>query len=48
MLLLCACSGRGIRSELVWGIEAFVPSLSVWRSLFCAADQAAKLAKMND
>lgn len=48
MLLLRGCFGRGICFEPIRGIEATVPSLYIWRSLFRTADQAAKLAKMGE
>lgn len=48
MLLFRACFGRGICSEPIRGIEATVPSLYVWRSLFRTSDQAAKLSRMQN
>ncbi len=48
MLLLRGCFGRGICSEPIRGIEATVPSLYIWRSMFCTSDQAEKLATMQE
>jgi hypothetical protein len=47
MLLLRGCFGRGICFEPIRGIEATVPSLYIWRSLFRTSDQAKKLSNME-
>ena len=38
---------RGTRSEPFYGMEAIVPSLYIWRSLFRTSDQAKKLSNME-